>query len=196
MLEVGTVRKKNMQNILIKNMVDAAVGGITFWAIGYGFAFGTDAYDTYKFTNMNGTFIGGSDFFLMNDKTPWLTQGYAGWVFQWAFVAAASTIVCGAVAERTEFVGYLLYTFFISAFIYPVVVHWGWSSTGWLATRSFRDFAGSGIVHMTGGTASLMGAIVIGPRTGRMKPTARYCGSSNLGNEEEFQPSSPTFQAL
>ena len=125
-----------------------------------------------------------------------LSQGYAGWVFQWAFVAAASTIVCGAVAERTEFIGYLLYTFFISAFIYPIVVHWGWSSTGWLATRNFRDFAGSGIVHMTGGTASLMGAIVIGPRTGRMKAAARYCGSNNLDNEKEFQPSSPTFQAL
>ena len=74
MLEVGTVRKKNMQNILIKNMVDAAVGGITFWAIGYGFAFGTDAYDTYTYTGQNGTFIGGSDFFLMNEKTPWTSQ--------------------------------------------------------------------------------------------------------------------------
>ena len=74
MLEVGTVRKKNMQNILIKNMVDAAVGGITFWAIGYGFAFGTDAYDTYTYTGQNGTFIGGSNFFLMNEKTPWTSQ--------------------------------------------------------------------------------------------------------------------------
>ena len=195
MLEVGTVRVKNMQNILIKNMVDAAVGGITFWAIGYGFAFGQSGATDIEKADSNNGFIGNADFFLINDDSLWIENGYSGWVFQWAFVAAASTIVCGAVAERTKFIGYLIYTFFISAIIYPIVVKWAWGG-GWLSDRNFRDFAGSGVVHMTGGTASLMGAIVIGPRMGRMKAGARLCGGDNLDNEEQFQPSSPTFQAL
>jgi Amt family ammonium transporter len=128
--------------------------------------------------------------------------GWEGWFFQWAFAGAAATIVSGAVAERTKFEAYLIFSFVITVFIYPVVVHWGWGA-GWLSawgampdadgnarpllsgkdtSRGMIDFAGSGIVHMVGGVAGLMGAIVIGPRKGRFT--------------EGIPPSSPQMMAL
>ena len=102
--------------------------------------------------------------------------------FQWAFSAAAATIVSGSVAERTAFQAYLGYSFFLTAFVYPVVVHWVWDSNGWLTAFKptdklfdcgMYDFAGSGVVHMTGGVAGLMGAMIVGPRTGRFGPDGR-----------------------
>lgn len=175
MLEVGSVSVKNTKNILIKNIGDAVVGAISFWLLGYGFAFGESA----------GRFIGTDNFALkgsqFESEDGAMTKGYnySFWFFQFAFAATASTIVSGAVAERVSFNAYIVYSFFITSFIYPVVVHWGWSSGGWASAFAgdnllfdcgLVDFAGSGVVHMTGGIASLVAAYVVGPRSGRFGP--------------------------
>lgn len=187
LLEAGGVSAKNTKNILLKNILDACLGGMVWWAVGYPFAYGAGGASP-------NAFIGGTNFFMYTGTTYTKDHEgssgyfYAGWMFQWAFAAAAATIVSGAVAERCNFAAYLIYTTVITAFIYPVVVHWGWSSEGWLSAfkakdadasdysfsydpylggNGFIDFAGSGIVHMTGGGAALMGAIFLGPRTGR-----------------------------
>ncbi|MDZ7727605.1 MAG: ammonium transporter [Dehalococcoidia bacterium] len=161
MLTAGFVRAKNTANILMKNMIDASVGGLSFWAFGWAFAYGVSDSTT--------GFIGLGNFFL-NDF-----DDYAGWFFQFAFAAAAATIVAGSLAERLKFSAYLVYTVVITGFIYPVVVHWGWDGNGWLTAfredtfmaNGYVDFAGSGIVHMTGGIAGLVGAFILGPRMGK-----------------------------
>jgi Amt family ammonium transporter len=165
MVESGFVRSKNTTNILMKNVLDACIGGLAFFAIGYGLAYGLDS------DGEAGKFFGFGNFFL-NDF-----ENYAFWIFQFAFAATAATIVSGCMAERTKFSAYLIYTTFISALIYPIVVHWAWDANGWLAnaflsedalgTNGYMDFAGSGVVHMVGGTAGLVGAIIVGPRLGR-----------------------------
>jgi Amt family ammonium transporter len=164
MVEAGFVRAKNTTNILMKNILDASVGAIAFWAVGWGIAYGLTG------ESAPGLF-GDGDFFLkgFND--------YAGWIFQFAFAATAATIVSGAMAERTKFSAYLVYTVFITAFIYPVVVHWAWDGNGWMSAfntdpdivpgNGYMDFAGSGVVHTVGGVAGLMGAILVGPRIGK-----------------------------
>ena len=147
MLCAGSVRQKNVKNIMLKNLLDACGGAIGFWSFGYAFAYGGD--DT---TEKN--FIGTSYFFLNGIEG----AGYMGWFFQFAFAATAATIVAGTVAERCKMQAYLCYSLFLTAFVYPVVVRSVWSSNGFLtAFRSdpFRDvgvidFAGSGVVHMTG----------------------------------------------
>ncbi len=170
MLTGGFVRSKNTANILMKNMIDACVGGLLFWAVGYGIAYGTSE-------SSNG-FIGMGDFFF-ND-----TAGFAGWFFQFAFAAAAATIVAGSLAERLKFSAYLVYTVVITGFIYPVVVHWAWDVNGWmtafkedpadlLMANGYIDFAGSGVVHMVGGWAGLVGAALLGPRLGKYGPGGR-----------------------
>ena len=201
MLEVGAVQRKNQINILYKNILDGAVAAIGYWFIGYMFAFGSSA----------GGFIGiQSDLiFLQSIRNNAAcddngencgADDFAAFFFQWAFAGAAATIVSGAVAERTKFEAYLIFSFVITVFIYPVVVHWGWGSgflSAWGAldgpllsrtetSRGMIDFAGSGIVHMVGGVAGLMGAIVIGPRKGR------FVG----GKTVEFKNSSTTMMAL
>ena len=161
MLEVGMVNIKNTKNILIKNLFDASIGAICWWLIGYGFAAGESA----------GGFIGG-DSFGFTDGT---TAGKSGWFFQWAFAATAATIVSGAVAERVTFGCYIIYSIVLTSFIYPVVVHWGWNGGwggAWRDDNLFMgcgvtDFAGSGVVHLCGAVAALVGAIIIGPRIGR-----------------------------
>ena len=167
MVEAGFVRTKNVANILMKNMLDVSVGAIAFWAVGWAFAYG------FSEGGSSNGFIGTSQFFLSGD----FGDDYAGWIFQFAFAATAATIVSGAMAERTAFHGYLFYTVFITAIIYPVVVHWAWSGDGWLTafpndgdpigTNGYMDFAGSGVVHMVGGFAGLMGAMIVGPRLGK-----------------------------
>lgn len=170
MLCAGSVRSKNTKNILIKNVLDACVGAIAFFIFGFGFAYGKKEGKTAN------EFIGNWNFGLQ-DYTDW-----ASFLFQWAFSAAAATIVSGSVAERTAFQAYLGYSFFLTAFVYPVVVHWVWDGDGWLNAFKSKDllfdcgmidFAGSGVVHMTGGVAGLVGAAIVGPRTGRFDPNGR-----------------------
>lgn len=158
LVETGLTRAKNSTNILMKNLMDFCIGSLVFWAIGWGFMYGKNS--------LHG-FIGFSEFFKgpMNDPL-----FYRNWFFQVVFAATAATIVSGAMAERTQFKSYLLYTAFISAFIYPISGHWIWGG-GWLSTLGFHDFAGSTVVHSVGGWAALMGAMVVGPRTGKYVKT-------------------------
>ncbi len=166
MVEAGFTRAKNAGNIMMKNLMDFSLGGMAYWAVGFGLMFGAS----------NG-FTGASDFFVNFDNSNIDGQwGYTFWFFQVVFAATAATIVSGAMAERTKFSGYLVYSFFISLFIYPVFGHWAWGnllnsgnadSGAWLAKRGFIDFAGSTVVHSVGGWAALAGAIVLGPRIGK-----------------------------
>jgi Amt family ammonium transporter len=161
-VEAGLTRSKNTTNILFKNLVDFLFATIAFWVIGYAFMFGSTA----------GGWIGTTGFFV----SPAGAQDVAGlplmafWLFQLVFAGTAATIVSGAMAERTKFSAYLIYSFFISAFIYPISGHWIWGG-GWLATlpigAGFKDFAGSTVVHSVGGWLALIGAIFLGPRIGR-----------------------------
>jgi len=163
MVETGFTRSKNSVNILMKNLMDFSIGALLFFFVGYGLMFGADA----------GGFIG-TDSFLLSIIDPANTQNFALWIFQAVFAATAATIVSGAMAERTKFKSYLVYTVFITALIYPVVGHWIWGG-GWLAEMGMIDFAGSTVVHSVGGWAALAGAIMLGPRLGKYNKD----GSSN-----------------
>jgi len=161
LVEAGFTRAKNAVNIMMKNLMDFSVGSLAFWAIGFGLMFGVS----------NSGWLGTSGFFLSDfspDGDPWVL---AFWMFQVVFAATAATIVSGAMAERTKFVGYLIYSIFISALIYPVFGSWAWGSlfhgNGWLEGLGFIDFAGSTVVHSVGGWAALAGTIVLGPRLGK-----------------------------
>jgi len=173
MLESGSVRRKNTNNILFKNLMDASIGAICFWLLGYSFAFGNAKY-IYQDVGRDNRFIGAGNWALQNFNNDF---DYHSFFFQWAFAGAAATIVSGAVAERCRLEAYFVYTVVLTTFIYPIVVHWVWSSTGWLSAfytdsdgdrflkeNGVIDFAGSGVVHMVGGFAGLTGAIAIGPR--------------------------------
>jgi len=161
MVEAGFTRAKNAINIMMKNLMDFSMGTLGFWAIGFGLMFGATS------TGWFGT----SDFFLSGftgEGTEWVL---AFWMFQVVFAATAATIVSGAMAERTKFSGYLIYSLLVSAIIYPIFGSWAWGSllngNGWLEGFGFIDFAGSTVVHSVGGWAALAGAIVLGPRLGK-----------------------------
>lgn len=161
LVEAGFTRAKNVINIMMKNLMDFAMGSIAYWAIGFGLMFGVS----------KSGFFGTTGFFL-SDYTPggdpWVL---AFWMFQVVFAATAATIVSGAMAERTKFSAYLVYSVLISAFIYPIFGSWAWGSllngSGWLEHLGFIDFAGSTVVHSVGGWAALAGAMVLGPRLGK-----------------------------
>eukprot|EP01100_Stratorugosa_tubuloviscum_P013734 TRINITY_DN7040_c0_g1_i1.p1 TRINITY_DN7040_c0_g1~~TRINITY_DN7040_c0_g1_i1.p1 ORF type:complete len:454 (+),score=201.95 TRINITY_DN7040_c0_g1_i1:1-1362(+) len=153
MLEVGSIRVKNAKNILLKNVVDTAISGLVFYAFGFGFAFGNQGESN--------PFIGESDFMLFGYRE------YFFFFYQLTFCSAATTIISGAVAERIRFEAYMVIAFFLSGIIYPLVVHWIWSSDGWLFELQVIDFAGSGVVHLLGGTVAFWGAVAVGPRKGR-----------------------------
>ncbi len=158
MVETGFTRAKNAGNIIMKNFMDFSVGSLIFWLFGFGLMFNTDLLG----------FIGKINLFS-NGTYEHLGLGIpveAFIIFQTVFCATAATIVSGAMAERTKFASYLVFSFVISAIIYPVVGHWIWGG-GWLAARGFHDFAGSTVVHSVGGWAALMGAKIIGPRLGK-----------------------------
>ena len=161
MVETGLTRAKNAINIMMKNLMDFAFGSIAFWAVGFGLMFGAT---TSGWFGTSGFFL--SDFTPGGD--PWVL---AFWMFQVVFAATAATIVSGAMAERTKFSGYLIYSVVISAVIYPVFGSWAWGGLfhgkGWLESLGFIDFAGSTVVHSVGGWAALAGAIVLGPRMGK-----------------------------
>ncbi|TDT72593.1 ammonium transporter [Hypnocyclicus thermotrophus] len=156
MVETGFTRAKNAGNIIMKNVMDFSMGILAFWAVGFAFMFG------------KGSFIGMTNFFA---------NGLVGWdwtffVFQGVFAATAATIVSGALAERTKFGSYLIASFLLTAFIYPIFGHWAWAglygqATGWLENLGFIDFAGSTVVHSLGGWAALAGAMTVGPRIGK-----------------------------
>jgi len=161
MVETGFTRAKSSINIMMKNLMDFSVGSLAFWASGFAIMFGATTTGWFGTT---GFFL--SDFTLGGD--PWVL---AFWMFQVVFAATAATIVSGAMAERTKFIGYIIYSAVISAFIYPVFGSWAWGSlfhgNGWLEGLGFIDFAGSTVVHSIGGWCALAGAIVIGPRIGK-----------------------------
>jgi Amt family ammonium transporter len=157
-LESGMTRAKNAGNIIMKNLMDFSIGTPLFWLVGFGIMFGTSS-----------AVFGGIDFFARGDYSSILPDGvpfYAYFIFQTVFCATAATIVSGAMAERTDFKAYCIYSAIISLVVYPVSGHWIWGG-GWLAEMGFHDFAGSCAVHMVGGCAALIGAAVLGPRIGK-----------------------------
>lgn len=168
MVEGGFTRAKNTANIMMKNLMDFAMGSVAFWLIGFGIMFGNGnaLFGTTGFLVTPGT---GELYDALNwTSVPTLTA----WFFQLVFAATAATIVSGAMAERTKFVSYLIYSFFISLIFYPIVGHWIWGG-GWLASMGMLDFAGSTVVHSVGGWFALVGAIMLGPRLGKYDPSGK-----------------------
>ena len=162
LVEAGMIRAKSVANVMMKNLMDLCLGALAFFAVGFAIAFGGDMSGIGKFIGGSGWFLGEGSFTYGN-LTP-----FTFFVFKVAFVATAATIVSGGMAERTRFKSYAVYSIVISALIYPVVVRWQWGG-GWLYQLStpYHDFAGSSIVHMTGGIAAFAGSRALGPRIGK-----------------------------
>jgi Amt family ammonium transporter len=187
MLCAGSVRQKNVKNIMLKNILDACGGAIGFWSIGYALAYGE-----------GGSFVGrtGAEYFLNG------FDDHISFFFQFTFAATAATIVAGTVAERCKMSAYLCYSLFLTAFVYPVVVHAIWNGDGFLTAFpnegsallgiGMIDFAGSGVVHMTGGATALVAAFVLGPRIGRFHDES----GAPLDTPKDFPPHSVALQVL
>ena len=154
MVETGFARAKNAGNILMKNLMDFCIGTVTFILIGFGLFLGEDAL---------AGFLGLPNFKIFTDYAHF---DWSNFVFNLVFCATTATIVSGAMAERTRFLSYCVYSAIISAVIYPIEAHWTWGG-GWLAKLGFHDFAGSNCIHMVGGICALIGAIMVGPRIGK-----------------------------
>ncbi|HCJ40956.1 MAG TPA: adenylate cyclase, partial [Ruminococcus sp.] len=157
MVETGFTRAKNAGNIIMKNLMDFCIGTVAFIAIGFGLLLGEDAAGL----------IGrpGFDIFTSYENFQW-----DQFVFNLVFCATTATIVSGAMAERTKFLSYCIYSGIISALIYPVEAHWIWGG-GWLAQLGFHDISGSCAIHMVGGICALIGAKIVGPRIGKFVKT-------------------------
>tara|TARA_R100000808_G_scaffold25085_1_gene61576 strand:- start:913 stop:2172 length:1260 start_codon:yes stop_codon:yes gene_type:complete len=166
LVEAGFTRAKNVCNIIMKNLMDVSIGSVIFWLFGFGLMFGAS----------NGYF--GTNFFMFDGSSEIAKEtgnsvgfNWAFLLFQTVFCATTATIVSGAVAERTKFTSYLLFSLIICGLIYPIFGSWAWGSLyageGWLEIIGFHDFAGSTVVHSIGGWAALAGAIVVGARRGK-----------------------------
>ncbi|MCR2050504.1 ammonium transporter [Acetatifactor muris] len=153
MVEAGFTRAKNTGNIIMKNLMDFCIGTVVFILIGFGLLMGEDLFG----------FIGKPGFDLF---TTYAEFDFSSFVFNLVFCATTATIVSGAMAERTKFLSYCIYSGVISALIYPIEAHWIWGG-GWLAQLGFHDFAGSCAIHMVGGISALIGAKILGPRIGK-----------------------------
>jgi len=151
LVEVGFTRSKNAGNILMKNFIDLCVGSLGFWAIGYSVMYGDEI----------GGFIGTPSLFFDD------AENMHNLFFQTVFAATAATIVSGAVAGRTKFTTYIIFSIVMTVIIYPISGNWVWQGEGWLTELGFIDFAGSTVVHSVGGWAALVGAILVGPRIGK-----------------------------
>ena len=154
MVETGFTRAKNAGNIIMKNLMDFCIGTVVFILIGFGLFLGEDALFGL---------VGIPNFDIF---TNYATFDWSGFVFNLVFCATTATIVSGAMAERTKFLSYCIYSGVISAVIYPIEAHWTWGN-GWLAQMGFHDFAGSNCIHMVGGISALIGAAILGPRIGK-----------------------------
>ncbi len=169
--EAGFTRSKNTANILYKNFVDFMIGSLLFWFVGFGFMFGSDGAGFVGMPNFG-------DLSFYHNAAGLPTEGFL--IFETVFCATSATIVSGAMAERTKFSTYCVYSFFISLIIYPVEGHWTWGG-GWLCNAdatsfmmqtfgaTFHDFAGSAIVHSVGGVLAFLGAVALGPRLGKYR---------------------------
>ena len=151
MCEAGFTRAKNAGNIIMKNLMDFCLGTVAFILVGYNLLCGVGNY-----------FVGWGLNVFDFDNTDWY-----GFVFNLVFCATAATIVSGAMAERTKFISYCIYSFVISLFVYPIEAHWVWGGQAWLTNMGFVDFAGSCVIHMVGGFTGLIGAAMLGPRIGK-----------------------------
>ncbi len=173
MVCAGAVQTKNVRNTMLKNLLDGCGAALGFYCFGFAFAYGGS-----KFGGPT-TFIGHSDFFLMNISENFFlsptVNPMAYWFFQFAFAATAATIVAGTLAERCQMGAYLMYSFLLTGFIYPVVAHSIWSPNGVFSPTNVNrlfgtgaiDFSGCGVIHMTGGITGLVAAKILGPRKGR-----------------------------
>ena len=166
LVEAGAVAKKNRSALLIKNLYNVAIAAVVFWLSGYGLAFGSPV----RFVGETTNFYASSGF----EHLP--TDNYLGWVIQFAYCTVVVASFQGALAERTILSAYLIVSAIVAGFVYPIILAWTWGQ-GWLFDAGFKDFAGSGVVHLVGGTVALWGAIVVGER--RSKVRARE-GVSNV----------------
>lgn len=162
MVEAGFTRSKNVGNIIMKNIVDFMFGSVVYWLIGYGLMYGEG-------NGFIGIPFGGA---FMNGSAAAPDVDYTTLFFQTVFCATSATIVSGAMAERTKFSAYCIYSALISLFIYPIAGHWVWGG-GFLSELGFHDFAGSAIVHMLGGVISFVGAAILGPRIGKYSKSGK-----------------------
>ncbi|MGN0533367.1 MAG: ammonium transporter [Eubacterium sp.] len=159
MVETGFTRAKNAGNIIMKNLMDFCIGAVMFIILGFGLMMGEECL---------GGLVGMPTLGLLTDYTG-NAENWSSFVFNLVFCATAATIVSGAMAERTKFSAYCIYSAVISAVVYPIEAGWIWNPEGWLAVRGFHDYAGSTAIHMVGGISALIGAAILGPRIGKYK---------------------------